>query len=242
MIPLIGVTARATASTSDSPRLIGVGEPYLKALIAAGGLPLIIPLTMDESVVRSYYDKCAGILIPGGEDVSPALYGEAPHPKLGALSPERDFVESTLVRWAYQDDLPLLGVCRGLQIINVAMGGTLYQDLDSQFNSSLDHTSSRNIAGPWAPSHLATIEPQSKLAEILGCNEMEVNSKHHQAVKQLAANLKLSAASHDGICEAFEAPTKKFFMAVQCHPEALYEDDDKRWGSLFRRLVSATAR
>lgn len=243
MRPRIGISCRIQDLGKNAQRMMGVKVPYLESILEAGGLPVFIPLTDDKSVLREIFDSLDGLLIPGGEDVHPRFYGELPHPKLGTTSELRDSVEIQLIRWAYETNLPVLGVCRGIQIINVALGGTLYQDLSAQKHDELGH-SVPDSASMWeAGAHDMSIREDSKLARVLGTKSIEVNSVHHQAVKDLAPGLISTAEAGDGTVEALEAPGKNFFLALQCHPEMLWQKaTDTEWLNLFRSFVQAAAR
>lgn len=139
MLPIIGITCRTIVDTNGNPPLVGVRRGYVEAVLDAGGVPVLIPPGVNGDVLRHMYEAFDGVLLGGGADIDPALYNQAPHPKLGALEPERDRTEFTLVRWALTDSKPLFAICRGMQVLNVALGGTLYQDLGSQYPTTIEH-------------------------------------------------------------------------------------------------------
>jgi putative glutamine amidotransferase len=237
--PLIGITLMSSVVGTDNRELQAVRPTYLRALEAAGAVPLIIYLTDDLDAIRSLYDRCAGILLPGGDDVDPAYYGEEPHPHLGTVDRQRDAVELALARWAATDGKPLLGICRGLQVINVALGGSLYQDIPSQIATTLDHRANTRTRAWTELTHPLTIVPDSRLATILTTEHIGCNTMHHQAVKTLAPGLRPVAYAPDGIIEAFETTDDHYLLAVQCHPEHLWDTSEPRWRALFTDFVAA---
>jgi putative glutamine amidotransferase len=200
-------------------------------------LPVYVPTGLPEEVLRDLYERLDAVLLPGGPDVDPAYYGEARHPQTKIIDDARDTLELTLARWTYADDRPLFGICRGHQVINVAFGGTLVQDIPSEVVTELPHetpdTLPRNTI-----RHQVTLDPDSRLASILGRTQVAVNSLHHQSVEQPAPGVVITGYSPDGIVEALEVPDKQFVLSVQWHPEDLYGDDEgmKR---LFESFVEA---
>jgi putative glutamine amidotransferase len=179
-------------------------------------------------------------------DIAPGLYGEKPHPKLGKVDAPLDKAELVLARWALSDGLPLLGVCRGIQVLNVAAGGTLYQDLPSQFPGALAHACSTPDYPRTHRAHAIHVEPDSRLAGILNAHETMVNSRHHQAVKDLAAGFCVTARAPDGVIEGIEAAGYRpgaegcFAVGVQWHPENLAAEDPQML-AIFQALVRAAA-
>jgi putative glutamine amidotransferase len=206
----------------------------------AGGAPALIPLDLSRDAWRSLYRRVDGLLLPGGVDVAPARYGEEPHPKLGKVNRPLDEAELVLARWAMDDGLPLLGVCRGIQVLNVAAGGTLYQDLPSQFPGALRHACSPPDYPRTHRAHTIQVEPGSRLAGILGAHQTAVNSRHHQAVKDLAPGLVVTARAPDGVIEGVESLDGQFAVGVQWHPESLAADDPQML-AIFQALVRAAA-
>ena len=235
MAPLIGLTTRQLKTPNSSSAIIGAGERYIKAIKSAGGVPLLIPLDSTESEVGQILSQLDGVLLSGGEDIDPRHYGEAPIEQIGEISAPRDKTELALARLAFERNLPLLGICRGLQVANVALGGSLYQDIATQVAGALTHTVDK-----WEElSHPIKLESDSKLERILGGGPLAVNSLHHQAAKLIAPQLHVTARASDGIVEALEAPSRDFFICVQAHPEALWEKIDKRWAKLFSEFIIA---
>jgi putative glutamine amidotransferase len=210
----------------------------------AGAAPLLIPNLTDKTLLRTFYDLFDGLLLSGGEDVDPAHYGEARHEKCGPVSPDRDEVELTLTRWAIVEGKPLLAICRGIQVLNVALGGSLYQDIQAQVQGAGKHDwragTPRNDL-----SHTVMVVPQTRLAHILGALNSPgplywVNSLHHQAIKDVAPGLTVAARAPDGIVEAVEVEGHPFAIGVQWHPEELAADSmDVRAQRMFDALVEA---
>lgn len=225
---------------------------YIRGIELAGGQAL--PLTRDFSKhaynseewlaeLRAYYKQLDGLLLSGGGDMDPEYYGEKPllnaqgESVLYDVFPERDAMEMQLCRWALDDDMPLFGICRGHQLLNVVMGGTLYQDVRLQ--RSPTHPLAKDFAEPWtAPAHVVTLTEGSKLARILETLTIETNSLHHQAVKDVGAGLHQSGVSGDFINEANESPDRLWCLSVQFHPEGML-DVEPRFRKLFRSFVAA---
>lgn len=175
-----------------------------------------------------------GLLLAGGVDVAPAEYGEFPHPNLGRVDALRDTTELTLARWALAADLPILGICRGIQMLNVAAGGSLYQDVPAQLPNAGRHAY-KPSESPWeVPTHHVRVAETSRLAHELGAHSMMVNSFHHQAVKQPATGLIPVAWADDGVVEGLEGPHQRFVIGVQWHPEGMFLTDP-----IARRLFAA---
>lgn len=210
---------------------------YMEGIEAAGGIPVMLPLTEDETILERLAESFDGFLFTGGQDVSPELYGEEVLPECGECSPERDAMERILLEKILMSGKPLLGICRGIQLLNAALGGTLYQDLPAQHPGEINH----HMMPPYDRAvHKVTLKPSAPLYEILGAGEIAVNSYHHQAVKELAKALEVSAVSEDGLVEGVYMPDKKFVMAVQWHPEFSYlKDENAR--KIFETFVKACA-
>ena len=232
-LPVIGLPTLAIPPGPKPPRF-GINQSYVRALVGAGCAPLLIPLLEDEDRLRAIYERLDGIVFPGGADVAPGEYGEEPVGNLNVVEVPRDRTELTLARWASEGDLPILGICRGQQLLNVALGGSLYQDLRAQGATSVEHSDADGRARTDLV-HRVRLDPESRLAQLLDETVVEVNSLHHQAVKRLAGPLRISGRSDDGVIEAVESGAHRFLIAVQWHPE---EIDDLPW---VRRLFSAFA-
>lgn len=235
--PLIGISCM-NSRHAGSGDLMAVRPTYLWALEAAGAIPLLIHLSSDEQVIRTLFDRCDGILLPGGDDIDPACYGETPHPALGEVDANRDSVELTLARWCRDERKPLLGICRGIQLINVAFGGTLWQDIPSQLPESLDHRHNTHLQVYDVAGHQLRLTPDSWLAQQLACTELIANSMHHQALKAVAPGLRVTGLAPDGVIEAVEGEDDHFVVGVQCHPEHLWRSAEPRWQQLFDSFVA----
>jgi len=236
MSPLIGIPCRAT--DDPAPRFFN-NQSYVRALEAAGGSAVLIPLLADQAALRAIYERLDGVLLAGGGDIEPGRYGDAErHPTLFGLDAAQDEVETILTRWALTDGRPLLAICRGIQVLNVAVGGTLWQDVPSQWPSDVDHPGKDRPRS--AVNHLVTIEPRSRLAAIVGGEPLGVNSFHHQAIRQLAPGFVVTALAPDGVIEAIESPGSRFALGVQFHPEEMWLVSE-RLARLFRAFVQECA-
>lgn len=235
--PVIGISC-ATYPDDWSPAVHGVRGTYIDSIVRAGGIPLFIPPISDTPAFEALYAMIDGLLIPGGVDVDPTHYGAVPHEKLGAVDPARDAAELLLISWAMRDNLPILGICRGLQVMNVALGGTLYQDIAAELGHDGNHTGSVTQRDWRATAHTIDVAPASRVARALGTEQIETNSLHHQAVRDVAPGLMVTGRAPDGIVEALESPDPdRYVVAVQGHPEALQADTDRRWRGLFSDFV-----
>lgn len=239
MPPIIGICGRSALDEPWCPPLVGARKGYIDAVIAAGGIPLVLPPVDDLRVLRGMFDALDGLVLTGGVDVAPEIYGEQPHPMLGAVQAERDAAEIPLTRWAVAEGMPVFGICRGIQVLNVALGGTLYQDLPSQWTNDIDHEASIKNECWDQFDHGLTLEHDSRLAGLLQTSALQVNSLHHQAVKDVGTGLRVVGQAPDGVIEAVESTNGHFVVAVQCHPEGLWQEADVRWRSVFRALVEA---
>jgi putative glutamine amidotransferase len=243
--PLIGVTSsemRVAGNVEPTPqgepprKEMALGLTYLKAIEAAGGLPLVIP-PMPAAAIVPLVDRLHGLCLSGGPDLDPAVYGAAPHSELGPTEPDLDRFELDLAREAHGRNLPILAICRGAQVLNVATGGTLFQHVPDQTDHSIDH---RQSAAADAVTHTVDLAGGSITAAVIGATEISVNSFHHQAVDRLGRGLLAVGWSPDGLVEAIEAPAKSFVVGVQWHAECLAERDEQK--SLFSGLVQASQR
>ncbi len=238
--PLIGVpTGREKSQRFFGLPLYIMNQTYVRALEMLGALPVLIPLQMSEATLRGTFERLDGILFPGGEDIDPANYGAERHPQLGATDKERDRTELLLARWGLEEGMPMLGVCRGVQLFNVACGGTLYQDLHAEQPKLDKHDYFPPKYERFRISHRVDIERDSRLAQVLGkCHE--VNSMHHQGIATLGQGLRAVGVAEDGLVEALEAPGLPFVVGVQWHPEELAKTDEMS-NSLFYHFVAAAA-
>ena len=229
--PMIGVLALQDYEKDSYWMLPG----YMQGLQQAGGLPVMLPVTSDEADLEQLVDAMDGFLFTGGQDVSPALYGEPVRERCGELSRERDDMEVPLLSLVQQRDKPALGICRGIQLLNSTMGGTLYQDLPSERPSAIEH----HQKPPYdLPAHKVRLVEGTPLRELLGKDELEVNSYHHQAVKDLAPALEAMAISEDSLVEAVRDPACSFLWAFQWHPEFSYQVDEPS-RKIFAAFVEA---
>jgi putative glutamine amidotransferase len=237
MPPLIGITTSNYVNPATGWAYNRAYVPVVHAVTDAGGFPVLIPVSVGDDVLRGIYERLDGILLPGGGDVRPSLYRAAVHPATNNIDDARDHVEIQLAQWAAGDDLPLMGICRGNQVMNVAFGGTLIQDIPTEVETKLVHDITDGMPRDTL-LHEVEIDPTSHLASILGATSWKVNSLHHQSVGQPGPNVCVTAHAPDGVVEGLEMPDKKFVLSVQWHPEDLYEHDPamKR---LFRAFVEA---
>lgn len=206
---------------------------YESALKHAGGTPILITPDMAPGVLQ----MCDGLLLTGGGDVSPALYGEAAHPTFHPAEPKRDELELALAKAATEGDMPMLAICRGIQVLNVARGGTLIQDVPSERPDAVRHEVD---VPPFAIAHTVTVIRGTQLERMLGARALgpvPVNSRHHQAIKALGRSLIVSAVAPDGIIEAVEDPSRRFIVGVQWHPESFWKTGE--FACLFQALVTA---
>jgi putative glutamine amidotransferase len=240
--PLIGITVGQQPLTETDGTRLRVRSTYPRAIAGVGGIPILIPLQVDVETLRRIYDRLEGVLVTGGGDVNPTFYGMSQSAHTIEVDSHRDEVEIQLVRWAVEDDKPLLGICRGHQVMNVALGGTLIQDINNEIPGSIRHDFPTDDWFTKLP-HEVNVDPSSKLYQSLGLktDRFQVNSMHHQSVKQLASPLCLTAQADDGVIEAVEIPDHHFAIGVQWHPEALFETHQPH-RQLFQAFINSTRR
>jgi len=232
--PLIGVSTSITVG--QTPERAYVNSAYLHAVQQAGGVPVALPPQLSTACLNRLLRGLDGLLLTGGGDMDPACFGEEPHATVYDVAPSRDSVETAAVRAIIDRRRPVLAICRGIQVLNVALGGTLYQDVASDPGTQIRHGQE---APRDQPSHKVTVAPGSRLARILGSDEIEVNSMHHQAVKALGAGLTAVAWAPDQIVEGVELDdASRFALGVQWHPEELvgHSEPSRR---LFAALVNS---
>jgi putative glutamine amidotransferase len=228
--PVIGVTI---AFDSERGERFTLRREYLRSIEAAGGVPLVLAPGRPEDAPL-LLDRVQSLLLTGGSDVDPAIYGAAPHPRLGGVFRDRDEFELALCREALERDLPILGICRGHQVLNVATGGTLIQHIPSDVSGGEVHDSEKER---WERSHDVRILPGTRLRDVLGEDRVFVNSFHHQAVKDLGHGLRVSAVSgEDAVIEGIEGEASRFVLGVQWHPESFWNQPEG-FGGLFQALV-----
>lgn len=215
-----------------------VNDDYIRSVIDAGGIPVILPYTADDEVVRETMEHVDGLLLSGGHDLYPLTYGEEPKQGLGGIWPARDHFDFLLVEMAKKRGLPIMGICRGLQIVNVYHGGSLYQDLKYDKNCYIKHFQNQS---PAMPTHTVTIEADSHFAEIVGCTSWMTNTHHHQTVNKVGKGLRVVATAKDGTVEALEATDYPYLMSYQFHPEMMSVDNEKA-KLLFKDFVNHAAK
>jgi putative glutamine amidotransferase len=224
--PIIGITCDVDLGTGRDARAPGrpthlLYDAYVQAVAASGGVPILLPSGQDNANGVASAEILQGLLISGNPaDVDPALYGEEPHPRLGPVNPGRTDSEIEMIRLALARGLPILGICGGAQVLNVALGGSLYQDIPSQLSKAHKH------AGLPDRGHIVDIVPTTHMAAIVSSQDVRVNSLHHQAVKVPGEGLVVSATARDGVIEAIELPRRSFVIGVQWHPERLFTQDE----------------
>ena len=237
MKPLIGITSGEIINSEQpwAPFVYGQKRNYVEAVLAAGGIPMVIPF-MPEAELRVLYERLDGVLFAGGNDLNPSLYGEEESPLTIGVSDARDKVETFLMQWTLADNKPLLAICRGTQLLNDHCGGRVNQDLKTQFPGATDHELSTHKQSYEHVAHQLKVAPESRLASIIGDVSLEANTHHHQGVKKLGHGLRATAWSEDGVIEGIENPSKSFVLGLQCHPEGLHENDEK-WAAVFRAFA-----
>jgi putative glutamine amidotransferase len=237
-LPRIGISGVVRAW--EGADRTGVNAAYVRALLAAGSVPLVLSPLMGGALAGRALDGVDGLLLTGGEDIHPSWYGEEPSPMLSPPSRERDLFELALFAVARQREMPILGICRGLQLINVGLGGTLFQDLPSERPGAVNH---RPDSARDARSHRIRLSPESRVAMALGATDVTVNSSHHQAIKVLAAGLVATGWTDDDVIEAVESPAgAPWLLAVQWHPEEMHADMLAPERGLFEALVREAGR
>jgi putative glutamine amidotransferase len=233
--PLIGITSGLTQNSSGAT-VCQLGQAYVTAIQRAGGIPVVIPVGVDQPYTAGSLDRLDGLLLSGGGDIDPQRFDGLSHPKVYGISPERDALEISLVKSALLLDKPLLVICRGIQVLNVALGGTLYTHIQDQVEHSLKHD--------WFPkfprdklAHTVRLKSESMLNWIYGADEIRVNSLHHQGIARVGSGLAATAFAPDGLMEGLEVIDATFALGVQWHPECLPDDPGSQ--KLFSAFVSA---
>ena len=234
--PLIGIIAYNEVLPRNGRRYDVSYGRNAEAIERAGGLPVLIPPGVSEETLRAIYQRVDAIFLTGGGDVHPSRYADEKHPKTNSIDTIRDEAEITVTQWAVDDNLPVFGICRGVQVMNVALGGTLIQDIPSSIETELSHSQTVDLPRD-RHSHDVKIDPNSRLAEILGTDVVMVNSLHHQSVDAVPSNAQITAHAPDGGVEALELPDKKFVLGVQWHPEDMV--DDEYMPKLFEAFIEA---
>ena len=238
MRPVIGIPCQADFRVGSKQPVYGNNCTYVHAVESAGGLPILIPMLNDLSELQELLPRLDGILFSGGIDLQPSLYGAQPHPAEDEPDRRLDELELAIASWVLEEDLPVLGICRGMQMINVLLGGTLYQDIPSQRPGALNHC--RRDLPRNELTHTITIEAGSRMERIFGKRQISVNSLHHQAIRDLGKGVRISGWADDGLAELMEMPEKRFVLGVQGHPEELYGEVSD-FARLFRAFVRVCA-
>lgn len=237
--PLIGCTAyRKTADQNPPIELYGAATVYTEAVRRAGGIPLLIPLGLNEAELAQIIERVDGLMLPGGGDIEPALYQGAMDTTMWGIDRERDRTELYLTRQVVSHKKPILAICRGIQVLNVALGGSLWGDVASQMPKAIRHDYFRTYPRNRL-SHTVEINDDSLLAGCLGQKQVWVNSLHHQGIRELGQGLRITALAPDGLIEGVEVAGHPFAVGIQWHPECLV-DDDPAMLSLFKGLVAAS--
>jgi putative glutamine amidotransferase len=235
--PLIGITAGHSKNKHGLPQ-IHLLRTYVDATVAAGGVPVLLPPELSKSDWKLLYRKLDGIILSGGADMDPATFHGDAHPTIYGTDSERDALEIKLTRQVVDDEKPFLAICRGFQVLNVALGGTLYTHISEQFNDKVQHDTNRECPRDYL-AHDVKVEEGTHLSKILGEPILKVNSWHHQGVKDIPPMLEVTAHSPDGLVEGLEIPTHPYAIAVQWHPEWMPQDPAMR--NLFKTFIDASA-
>jgi putative glutamine amidotransferase len=237
MKPLIGITTNQSQNAYGQPTIM-LMQSYVNAVIQAEGVPVLIPSLIGEEGWDALYSRLDGILFSGGGDIGLEHFPGEPHPRIDDVDLSRDSIELKFVSAAAADRKPFLGICRGCQVVNVALGGTLYTHIPDQLPNALDHDYPGNKRTILV--HEVKIEEGTHIAEIYGEPIIKVNSLHHQGLREVAPSLRVAGHSPDGLIEAIELPEHPFGLAVQWHPEWLTDQESTR--NLFRKFVEAAAK
>ncbi|MBI3169063.1 MAG: gamma-glutamyl-gamma-aminobutyrate hydrolase family protein [Chloroflexi bacterium] len=231
--PLIGITTYNTKNKFERD-IAAVQHTYIRAVAQGGGIPVLIPAILEEEDRLELYSSLQGVLFSGGGDMSIQYFNGEDHPKIADVDDYRDVTELSLLKQSVQDGKPFLAICRGVQVMNVALGGTLYTHIPDQFKTTLEHSQDEFTT----IAHPVNIDEDSRLAEIFGETLLHVNSLHHQGLKNVASSLRVVGHAPDGMIEAVELPDHPYAMGVQWHPEWLTDQPVMR--KLFKSFVDAT--
>jgi putative glutamine amidotransferase len=235
MPPIIGITTNQSTNANGQPTIM-LMQSYVNAVIQAGGVPVLIPSLIAENGWDTVYSRLDGILFSGGGDIALEFSPGEPHPRIDGVDLARDSVELKMIQAAALDGKPFLGICRGCQVLNVALGGTLYTHIPDQLPNALDHDYPGNMRRVLV--HQVRLEEGTRVAEILGEPILRVNSLHHQGLKDIPSSLRIAGYAPDGLVEAIELPDHPFGLAVQWHPEWLTDQESTR--NLFKKFVEAS--
>ena len=234
MPPIIGITTNQSKNASGQPTIM-LMQSYVNAVMQAGGVPVLIPSLIAEDGWDAVYSRLDGILFSGGGDIGLEFSPGEPHPRIDDVDLARDSSDLKMVRAAASDGKPFLGICRGCQVVNVALGGTLYTHIPDQLPNAIDHTYPGTLRTVLV--HEVKIEEGTRAAEIFGEPIIKVNSLHHQGLKEIAPSLRIAGHAPDGLVEAIELSPHPFGIAVQWHPEWLTDQEPAR--NLFQKFMEA---
>lgn len=232
MKPIIGITSYHDHNLG----VHRVNDTYINAIRKAGGIPILLPCLESDSDILQHLDIMKGLVVSGGPDADPSYFGEEPHPALGAIHPAMDAYEMPLIREALIRDMPILGICRGQQMLNIAAGGTLIQDIPTSVKNPLKH---RQDAPRHYMTHSAAVVGGTQLSKILGQGTIKVNSFHHQSVKAVAQGFVVSATAPDEVIEAIESVQHSFALGLQWHPEGMWNVENNH-NAVFNAFVEAS--
>ncbi|NTW42938.1 MAG: type 1 glutamine amidotransferase [Anaerolineaceae bacterium] len=235
MPPIIGITSGKILGNSQLTR-ISLIDKYVQAIQLAGGVPLVIPTGLTSSELVSCRQVFDGFLLTGGGDIAIERFDGEPNSRISDVDPDRDRMEIEITQYAFEENIPLFGICRGIQVINVTMGGSLFTDINSQRENSIKHDWYPEVARNYE-AHSVKIVENSKVHQIIHGDEVNVNSLHHQAIQTLGNHLSPTAYAPDGIIEAIESPPHLFFLGVQWHPEWMLSSPSMV--NLFKQFVSS---
>ena len=237
--PIIGITSGEIRNANHpwAPYVFGQSYTYVESVTMAGGLPMILPIVADEAMVNQYAETLDGMLFSGGNDIHPQRYNQEMNGSV-ETSEARDNFEFMLMQKFLKTRKPILAICRGQQLLNVALGGTLYQDISTNFPDAEIHTSSPDKKSTEHLAHELKISENSKLAKILGTTAISCNSHHHQSINKLGEGLVVTSRAADGIVESIENPQYAFIIGVQSHPESLVQRAQPQWRKLFEEFIA----
>ncbi|QDP41835.1 gamma-glutamyl-gamma-aminobutyrate hydrolase family protein [Radiobacillus deserti] len=233
MKPVIGITTSIDVEYTH----LSVSKSNIDAITLSGGLPIALINMTNEQDIKAIGDQLDGLYVTGGYDINPLLFGEEPHPKLGTITPDRDTFELALLRYMLERNKPILAVCRGCQVLNIAAGGDMYQDIYEQMNQEL--IQHQQQAPKAHASHYAWVKDKSLLHRITGKRKLLVNSRHHQANRTIAPGFSSVAEASDGVNEAIESVTHPFVLGLQWHPENLLEANDKDARRIYEAFIDS---
>lgn len=240
-VPLIGLTTRHTSHPTHGWPMLSTPKSYTQALARANALPVLIPLNTPAERLPDLLARLDGIIFTGGGDIETSRFNGQPHEKVYGVDPERDELEMTLIEQVIAAEMPFLGICRGFQVINVALGGSLYTHISDQLQGALEHSFDSNHPTDH-PAHEVRLKPGCQLADIFGAQRIMVNSLHHQGADRIAPRLEANGWAPDGLTESFALPDYPFGLAVQWHPEWMPNDQTQtRLFTAFRQAAAEYA-